>query len=62
MAVLYVDAMHCEHCVARIQKALGEAGLKFTVSLADKSVTVDADEAGVRKAAEEIEDLGFEVR
>ena len=62
MKTLYVDGMHCGHCVARIQKALGAAGLKFTVSLEDKTVTVDGDDAQVKTAVSEIEDLGFDVR
>ena len=41
MTVLKVEAMHCPHCVARIEKALSEAGLKFSVSLEKKTVTID---------------------
>ena len=59
MTVISVEGMHCEHCVARIEKALGDAGLKFSVSLAEKSVTIDGDKNAVSLAVSEIEDLGF---
>lgn len=51
--------MHCDACVRRITKALGDAGLKFTVSLEDKSVTVDGCENCLKTAVSELEDLGF---
>lgn len=60
MKVLQVPGMHCEHCVARIQQALSAAGLQFEVSLADKTVTVEGDEAAVKLAVSELDDLGFE--
>ena len=40
MTTLRVPDMHCEKCVARITNALDGAGLKFSVSLEDKTVTV----------------------
>ena len=36
-----VPDMHCENCVKRINNALEEAGIKFSVDLAEKTVTVD---------------------
>lgn len=60
MTVLKVEGMHCEHCVARIEKALTAEGLKFTVSLADKTVTIDGCDGCVKKAVETLDDLGFE--
>ena len=51
--------MHCDACVRRITKALSDAGLKFTVSLEDKSVTVDGCENCLKTAVSELEDLGF---
>lgn len=59
MTKLSIPEMHCEHCVARIQKALEDAGLSFTVSLEDKSVTIDGAQDCVKKAVEELDDLGF---
>ncbi len=57
MTVIKVEDMHCEKCVARITKAFEEEGLKFEVSLADKTVTVEED--AVDTAKEILEDLGF---
>ena len=59
MTTLKVPEMHCNHSVARITKALSEAGLKFEVSLDDKTVSVDGCSGCVEKAVSEIEDLGF---
>lgn len=54
-----VPDMHCENCVKRIDKALTQAELKFSVSLADKTVTIDGCEHCLNTALAEIEDLGF---
>ena len=59
MTVLHVEEMHCEHCVARIQKALRSAGLEFSVSLPEKTVTINGCENCVKTAVEALEDLGF---
>ena len=61
MTVLSVPGMHCEKCVERITNVLNDAGLKFTVSLENKSVAVDGDENAVKTAISEIEDIGFDV-
>ena len=60
MAVLKVGQMHCDMCVGRITKALGEAGIDFSVSLEDKTVTVNGGEEAVKTAVEELDDLGFD--
>lgn len=54
-----VPDMHCENCVKRIDKALTLADLKYSVSLADKTVTVDGCEHCLATALSELEDLGF---
>lgn len=59
MTVLKVDEMHCGKCVERITKALTEADIKFSVSLEDKTVTIDGCEHCVKTAIEELDDLGF---
>ena len=59
MAVIKVEDMHCEKCVARITKLFTEEGLDFTVSLADKTVTVNGCEHCVKTALEALDDLGF---
>lgn len=59
MTKLSVPDMHCEHCVERIRKALTEANISFSVSLEDKSVSVEGGADKVKKAVEELDDLGF---
>ncbi len=60
MKVIKVADMHCEKCVERITKLLTEEGLKFEVSLADKTVTIDGCEHCLKTALEALDDLGFE--
>lgn len=60
MTVLNVPEMHCKNCVARITRALNDAGLVFNISLQARTVTINGDEAAVAKARSEMEDLGFE--
>ena len=60
MPVIKVEDMHCEKCVARITKLLTEEGLDFSVSLEDKTVTVNGCEHCVKTALEALDDLGFE--
>jgi copper chaperone CopZ len=60
MTTLKVPDMHCEKCVERITNALNAANLSFQVSLENKTVTIDGDEACVKTAVEELDDLGFE--
>ena len=59
MTILKVPEMHCNHCVGRITNALNEAGLKFEVSLENKTVTIDGCANCVKTAVSELEDLGF---
>lgn len=54
-----VPDMHCESCVRRIDSALTAAKLKFQVSLAEKTVTVDGCEHCLETALQELTDLGF---
>ncbi len=54
-----VPDMHCEHCVKRIDTALSEAGIKYAISLEDKTVTVDGCEHCLKTALTELGDLGF---
>ena len=54
-----VNDIHCENCVKRIVAALNETGIKFEVSLENKTVTVDGCEHCLKTAITELEDLGF---
>lgn len=60
MTTLRVEDMHCNKCVERISKVLGEAGLTYTVSLEDKTVTIDGCENCVKTAVAELDEIGFE--
>ena len=57
--ILDVPDMHCEMCVKRITDSLTKANLKFSVSLSDKSVTIDGPAGDVSTAVTELDDLGF---
>ena len=59
MTKIGVPDMMCENCVKRITNALTEADLKFSVSLEEKTVTIDGCENCVKTAVSELEDLGF---
>ncbi len=54
-----VPDMHCENCVKRINNALREAEINFSVDLENKTVTVDGCEHCLATALTELEDLGF---
>jgi copper chaperone len=60
MTFLKVEGMHCENCVKRIEKALKAEGLKYKLSLADKTVTIDGCEHCVKTALATLDDLGFD--
>lgn len=60
MTVLKVEDMHCEKCVERITKALKEAEINFSISLENKTVTIDGCEHCVKTAIDELDDLGFD--
>ena len=59
MFKISVPDMMCENCVKRITNALTDADLKFEVSLADKTVTIDGCQNCLKTAMGELEDLGF---
>lgn len=54
-----VPDMHCEHCVKRISNALTAAKLNFSVSLEEKTVSIEGCEHCLATAITELEDLGF---
>ena len=59
MTTISVPDMMCENCVKRITEALTKAELKFTVSLPEKTVSIDGCQHCVKNAVSELEDLGF---
>lgn len=62
MTEIKVPDMHCENCVKRITKALTDANLDFSVSLENKTVSIDGDESALKQAILELDDLGFSPR
>ena len=60
MTVIKVEDMHCEKCVARIEKLLKEEQLDFVVDLKNKTVTINGCEHCVKTALEALDDLGFD--
>jgi len=61
MTTLNVEGMMCEGCVKRVTEALHNLGLEPQVSLENKTVAFEGDGEVIAKAAEAIEDLGFDV-
>lgn len=59
MKTIIVPDMMCENCVRRITDALTAAGIKFSVSLENKTVTIDGCDSCAETAMGELEDLGF---
>ncbi|MCI2058652.1 MAG: heavy-metal-associated domain-containing protein [Oscillibacter sp.] len=59
MKIISVPDMMCSSCVKRITDALRAAGLSFTVSLEQKSVSVEGAPHCVETAVSVLEDLGF---
>lgn len=62
MTQLKVPDMHCENCVKRITNALNDAKLSFSVSLRDKTVSIDGDENAIKTAISSLDDIGFEAK
>jgi len=59
MKTIKVPDMHCNNCVKKITNGLNEAGLKFTVSLEDHTVSIDGCDHCLKTAVEKITELGF---
>ena len=55
---LTVKDMSCNHCVAKIQKALLVSGIQAKVELSDKSVTILKD-SDVESAKTAIKNAGY---
>ena len=59
MIILDVPEIHCPKCVERITKALEEDKLTFSVSLEDKTVSIDGCQNCAATAIATLDDLGF---
>ena len=58
MTTLYVKDIHCQKCVQRIENALNNANIKFTLNFEEKTVIVD--DADVEATISELDDLAFD--
>ena len=61
MTTVKVPDMPCNMCVKRTTDTLNAVNLKFSVSLDDKTVTIDGGEAAVAAAKSGLDDIGFPV-
>lgn len=59
MTTLNIKEMSCNHCVERINTLLDSLSIKHTISLDNKTVTIDGSSDEVRCAIEELDDIGF---
>lgn len=59
MIIYKAEEISCGHCVARIEKALSEAGITHKVELDQKTVGIEGDESVQKQAVELLDDLGF---
>lgn len=60
--IILVDDMQCEHCAAKIDHALSDIGIRYTVDLPRKAVIVDGTQDDVMKARAVIDEIGFTVK
>lgn len=60
MKTMVISGMHCEHCVARVEKALKALGESIKVDLKKGTAEVSgkASDAELKNA---VEDLGFDL-
>lgn len=59
MKTLHIKEMSCNHCVQRIGALLDDLHVKHTISLEDKTVTVDTENVELEKVIDELDDIGF---
>lgn len=57
--IIKTEGMRCEHCSARVKKALEEMGLDATIDLTRGEVKVSGDTIDEKAVKDTIEDLGF---
>lgn len=59
MTTLNVKEMSCSHCVDRINKVLDAADIKHVINLEHKTVSIEGCDECVKRAIEELDDIGF---
>ena len=60
--IFKVEGMRCEHCSARVEKALTALGFETAISIPDGEVKVIAEKIDDAEVKNAIEDLGFIVK
>ncbi len=60
--IILIEDMACEHCAAKIDRALAETSIKYTVDLQRKAVIVDGTQDDVMKARAVIDEIGFTIK
>lgn len=60
--IFKVEGMKCEHCSARVEKALKASGYEAAVDLAKGEVKVSGESVDEKDVTDTIEDLGFTVK
>ena len=60
--IILVEDMACEHCAAKIDHALAETSIHYTVDLPRKAVIVEGTQDDVMKARAVIDEIGFTVK
>ena len=60
--VILIEDMACEHCAAKIDHALAETSIRYTVDLPRKAVIVNGTQDDVMKARAVIDEIGFTVK
>ncbi len=59
MTTLKIEDMSCNHCVKSIGDLLTGLSIKHTISLEDKTVTIDAKDDEVKNAITQLEEIGY---
>lgn len=59
MTTLKIEEMSCNHCVKSIGDLLTGLSIQHTISLEDKTVTMEAKEAEVANAIAQLDDIGY---
>ena len=60
--IINVEGMHCEHCSARVKKAIEALGAKCDIDLSKGEVKVAGENLDDKVLKDTIENLGFIVK
>lgn len=60
--IIKVEGMHCEHCSARVKKAIEALGIKCDIDLSKGEIKVAGENLDDKLLNDTIEALGFIVK